>query len=137
MLPEKSHALDLHMPHVGGYEVCKRVKGDPATSLLPIVILTGESEFDARMQAWEVGADDFLTKPFQSVEVAPSLCGNATEMQVILRQPRQVLQRTDIVQPELTLYERDQTFTAKRLQDTIHVHRRQSQCIGDIELGQR
>ena len=46
-----------------------RVKGDPATSLLPIVIVTGESEFDAKMQAWDVGADDFLTKPFQVVEV--------------------------------------------------------------------
>src|SRR5438067_623748 len=61
--------LDLNMPNMGGFEVCKRVKGDPATSLLPIVIVTGESEFDAKMQAWDVGADDFLTKPFQVVEV--------------------------------------------------------------------
>jgi len=61
--------LDLNMPNMGGYEVCKRIKGDSATTLLPIVIVTGESEFDARMQAWEVGADDFLTKPFQLVEV--------------------------------------------------------------------
>lgn len=61
--------LDLNMPQMGGYEVCKRVKADPTTSLLPIVIVTGESEADARLQAWEVGADDFLTKPFQVVEV--------------------------------------------------------------------
>jgi putative two-component system response regulator len=61
--------LDLNMPKVGGFEVCQRVKGDPATSLLPIVIITAESESDARMQAWDVGADDFLTKPFQVVEV--------------------------------------------------------------------
>ena len=61
--------LDLNMPKMGGFEVCKRVKADPATSLLPIVIVTGESEFDARIQAWDVGADDFLTKPFQLVEV--------------------------------------------------------------------
>jgi putative two-component system response regulator len=61
--------LDLNMPNMGGFEVCKRVKGDPATSLLPIVIVTGESEFDAKMRAWDVGADDFLTKPFQVVEV--------------------------------------------------------------------
>lgn len=61
--------LDVHMPHMGGFEVCKRIKGDPATSLLPIVIVSGESEFDARLQAWDVGADDFLTKPFQVVEV--------------------------------------------------------------------
>src|SRR5262245_11900551 len=61
--------LDLNMPNMGGFEVCQRVKSDPTTSLLPVVIVTGESEFDARMQAWDVGADDFLTKPFQVVEV--------------------------------------------------------------------
>lgn len=61
--------LDLNMPQMGGFEVCERIKGDPTTSLLPVVILTGESEFEARMQAWEVGADDFLTKPFQVIEV--------------------------------------------------------------------
>ena len=61
--------LDLNMPHMGGFEVCQRIKRDPATSLLPIVIVSGEAEFEARMQAWDVGADDFLTKPFQVVEV--------------------------------------------------------------------
>jgi len=61
--------LDLNMPHIGGFEVCKRVKSDPTTSLLPIIIVTGESESDARIQAWEAGADDFLSKPFQVVEV--------------------------------------------------------------------
>lgn len=61
--------LDLNMPNMGGFEVCSRVKSNPATTLLPIVIVTGESEFEARMKAWDVGADDFLSKPFQVVEV--------------------------------------------------------------------
>jgi putative two-component system response regulator len=61
--------LDVNMPHMSGFEVAKRVKADPKTSLLPIVILTGESEFEARLQAWDAGADDFLSKPFQVVEV--------------------------------------------------------------------
>jgi putative two-component system response regulator len=61
--------LDVNMPKVSGFEVCRRVKSDPVTSLLPIVIVTGESEFEARLQAWDVGADDFLSKPFQVVEV--------------------------------------------------------------------
>lgn len=61
--------LDLNMPNMGGFEVCRRVKTDPATSLLPVVIVTGESDFDARIKAWDVGADDFLSKPFQVVEV--------------------------------------------------------------------
>lgn len=61
--------LDVNMPGVSGFEVCARLKGASGTSLLPIVIVTGESEFDARLRAWEVGADDFLSKPFQAVEV--------------------------------------------------------------------
>src|SRR5690349_16474347 len=42
--------LDLNMPCMGGFEVCRRIKADPVTSLLPIVILTGDSESDARLQ---------------------------------------------------------------------------------------
>lgn len=61
--------LDLDMPHVGGYEVCQAMKQNPATRWIPIVIITGREEADAKLRAWELGADDFLTKPFQNVEV--------------------------------------------------------------------
>ncbi len=61
--------LDVNMPNMGGFEVCKQIKADPATSLLPVVIVTGESDFEARLQAWDVGADDLLSKPFQVIEV--------------------------------------------------------------------
>ena len=61
--------LDLDMPRLGGYEVCRTVKQDSATRLTPVVILTGRNESEARLRAWELGADDFLTKPFQTVEV--------------------------------------------------------------------
>jgi putative two-component system response regulator len=61
--------LDLDMPHLGGYEVCRRVKRDPATRLLPVLILTGQTSSESRLRAWELGADEFLTKPFQNVEV--------------------------------------------------------------------
>ena len=61
--------LDLDMPKVDGYEVCRRVKNDPSTRLIPIVIVTAQSAFDAKLRAWELGADDFITKPFQCLEV--------------------------------------------------------------------
>jgi putative two-component system response regulator len=61
--------LDLSLPHLDGYQVCHRIKQDPATRLIPIVIITGDSAFDAKLRAWELGADDFLAKPFQCVEV--------------------------------------------------------------------
>lgn len=61
--------LDLDMPRLDGYEVCRRVKKDPASRLIPIVIITAQTAFDAKLRAWELGADDFITKPFQCLEV--------------------------------------------------------------------
>jgi cyclic di-GMP phosphodiesterase len=61
--------LDLDMPRLGGYEVCRRVKQDPATRLIPLVIVTGSGAFDAKLRAWEMGADDFLSKPLHCVEL--------------------------------------------------------------------
>lgn len=61
--------LDLDMPRVDGFEVCRRVKSNPATRFVPIVIVTAQNAFDAKLRAWELGADDFITKPFQCLEV--------------------------------------------------------------------
>lgn len=61
--------LDLDMPRIDGYEVCRRVKSNPATRFVPIVIVTAQNAFDAKLRAWELGADDFITKPFQCLEV--------------------------------------------------------------------
>jgi putative two-component system response regulator len=60
---------DLDMPYVNGFEVCRQIKSDPATRLLPVLIITGRDAREARMQSWEIGADDFLTKPFDTLEV--------------------------------------------------------------------
>lgn len=62
--------LDLEMPHLDGYEVCRQVKANPATRFIPVLILTGQSQLESKLRAWELGADDFLTKPFQGIEVS-------------------------------------------------------------------
>jgi cyclic di-GMP phosphodiesterase len=61
--------LDIDMPHLNGFEVCEQLKSDPKTRMIPILVLTGVAA-DDRMRAWELGADEFLTKPFQPLEVA-------------------------------------------------------------------
>jgi putative two-component system response regulator len=61
--------LDLNLPRITGDEVCRRLKSDPATSLIPIVMITGSGAARDKIQAWDYGADDFLTKPFHMVEV--------------------------------------------------------------------
>jgi two-component system, cell cycle response regulator len=59
--------LDVMMPGMDGFEVCRRIRGNPATMHLPVVMVTALSDPSDRVQGLEVGADDFLTKPVDDV----------------------------------------------------------------------
>lgn len=61
--------VDLEMPRATGFEVCRFIKSDPRTRLIPVVIVTGRTESEARIRAWTLGADDFLAKPYSPLEV--------------------------------------------------------------------
>lgn len=61
--------LDVMMPGMDGFEVCRRLKDHVDTRLLPVVFLTGLDTREARLRALEVGATDFLSKPFDLVEL--------------------------------------------------------------------
>ena len=61
--------LDVHMPEMDGFEVCRRLRNQPATRHIPIIMLTGEDALDSRVQALDFGADDYVCKPFQYKEL--------------------------------------------------------------------
>ena len=61
--------LDVMIPGIDGFEVCRRLKADPETRLLPVVFLTGLDSRAARIEGLETGATDFLSKPFDLVEL--------------------------------------------------------------------
>jgi putative two-component system response regulator len=62
--------LDLRLPLLGGQEVCRRLKQNPDTRWIPVVVVTGQDDAQAKLSCWEIGADDFLIKPFQCAEIA-------------------------------------------------------------------
>ena len=55
--------LDVMMPGIDGYEVCRRLKAEPATRDIPVIFLTAKSEVDDEMRGLELGAVDYITKP--------------------------------------------------------------------------
>jgi putative two-component system response regulator len=61
--------LDIMMPRMDGYEVCKRLKNKAATRFIPIIMLTALTGIDDKIKGIEVGADDFISKPFQKHEL--------------------------------------------------------------------
>jgi CheY-like chemotaxis protein/MinD-like ATPase involved in chromosome partitioning or flagellar assembly len=61
--------LDIMMPEMDGYEVARKLRSDPATNSLPIIMFTAKTQVDDKIQGFEVGADDYLTKPTQPREL--------------------------------------------------------------------
>lgn len=61
--------LDLMLPEVDGFEICKTLRRDPATANIPVIMLTARAEEVDRVLGLELGADDYLTKPFSPREL--------------------------------------------------------------------
>jgi PleD family two-component response regulator len=61
--------LDIRLPDIDGYEVARRLRGDRRTSEVPIIFLTEKRDRSDRLQGLELGADDYITKPFDVQEL--------------------------------------------------------------------
>jgi len=61
--------LDNYMPGLSGNEICRAVKSNPATRLIPVIMLTGYTETPDKIESIEAGADDFVNKPFKTLEL--------------------------------------------------------------------
>src|ERR671912_1569301 len=61
--------LDLMLPGLDGLQLCRAIRADPATAAIPIIMLTAKAEESDRIVGLELGADDYITKPFSPNEV--------------------------------------------------------------------
>ena len=62
--------LDVMMPDMNGYEVCKRLRSNPSTEAIPIIMFTAKTLIDDKVAGFEAGADDYLTKPTHPAELS-------------------------------------------------------------------
>jgi adenylate cyclase len=79
--------LDVMMPEMDGYEVCTRLKADPATRDIPVIFLTAKTEAEDETRGFEVGAVDYIHKPF-----SPPVVMARVQTHLMLREARQQLQ---------------------------------------------
>ena len=65
--------LDLMLPGLSGFEICRLMRSDPRTASVPIIMLTARAEEEARVEGLDLGADDYVTKPFSPRELVARL----------------------------------------------------------------
>src|SRR3974390_591627 len=80
--------LDIVMPGMDGYEVCTRLKSSPGTKDIPVIFLTGQTETEDETRGFEVGAVDYIHKPF-----SPAVVAARVRTHLALRETREQLER--------------------------------------------
>jgi sigma-B regulation protein RsbU (phosphoserine phosphatase) len=89
--------LDIMMPDIDGYEVCRQLKDDPATANIPVIFLSALGETEDKVKGLHLGAVDYITKPFQPDEVIARVNTHLT----IHRLKREVESQKDQLEHEL------------------------------------
>ncbi len=103
---------DLMMPLMDGVELCTRLRQDPRTSHIPLILLTAKASVESRISGFQTGADDYVTKPFHPVELLARV-KNLVESR---RQLRERFSREVKLQPkDITLASVDEQFLQKAL----------------------
>jgi len=110
--------LDVMMPGMDGFEVCRRIKSDDLHRNIPVVMITSHADLEKRIQGIEAGAEDFITKPFDSSEVLARI-----KMLLNVRALNEKLQKAhDLL--EQTVAERTRELTSANLQLTQEIEER-------------
>src|SRR5205085_3760338 len=114
--------LDVEMPEVSGFEVCRALKGEPATAAIPVIFLTGKVEAHAQVEAFDLGAVDYITKPINAKVLKARV-----RMHLALADRRQELER--LVKERTEQLERTRTELIKRLGRAMEMH--ESAAVGN------
>lgn len=115
-LPPDLILLDVNMPDIGGYEICRRLKADTVTQPIPIIFLSAGSEAIDKVKAFQLGGVDYITKPFHLEEVLVRIQTQLTiqqlqkELKAQNEQLRQTLEELKTAQENLVQQEKMATL---------------------------
>ncbi len=136
--------LDIRMPEMNGYEVCAHLKTQECTCEVPIIFISALNEADDKVNAFNVGAVDYITKPFQFAEVLARV-----ETHLALRRTKQQLQATNMaleqrlveldqanvrLQQEVTHRQRVEETDRQRMQKMEMLRTTMTEISGELEL---
>src|ERR671923_1392374 len=90
--------IDLKLPEMDGFEILERLRRDPKFSYIPVIVITSKDELSEKLKAFELGADDYLVKPFQPEELV-------ARMGILARRRRamQIAQKETKIVPTTTM----------------------------------
>jgi DNA-binding response OmpR family regulator len=97
--------LDINMPDMDGFEVCSRLRSQPGTRDIPVIMLTSSSNVDSRVKGLDVGADDYVCKPFHMRELIARVRAR------VRRHDNDLKAETAVTVGNLTLEPKAQTVT--------------------------
>jgi putative two-component system response regulator len=95
--------LDIMMPEMDGYEVCRRLKSNPATQKIPVIFITAKNQEEDEQKGFEIGAVDYITKP-----ISPAIVKARVATQLSLYDQNQTLEKK--------VHERTEQLTSTRLE---------------------
>ena len=115
--------LDVDMPDLDGFEVCKKLKEHPSTRDVPIIFLTGTTSTDSKVRGLDLGAVDYVTKPFDQVELR-------ARVRAALRTKRlqDILEQQSFLDGLTGLWNR--AYLDRRLESELNVARRYGRPLG-------
>lgn len=88
--------LDWMLPYVSGIEICRRIRRNPETRNVPIIILTARGEEDDRIRGLDAGADDYVVKPFSPSELV-------ARVRAVLRRTRPAFDKDSLTYGDITM----------------------------------
>jgi len=117
--PPELILLDICMPEIDGYEVCKRLKEHEATRDVPVIFISAASEVDDRVAGLDLGAVDYITKPFHREELAARVRTHLDLARLRSRLDKLVLERTADLHAAVEQLRQSALFQRKFLRDVL------------------